>query len=56
MPNKYETSGGSKLGRWVGKQRKKYQGKDGGLTPEQQSRLEKLGMVWKVEKGPPKRR
>ena len=56
VPVSYETADGFKLGGWVSEQRMKYQGKNGGLTPEQQSRLEELGMVWKVEKGPPKRR
>ena len=44
----YVTSDGFKLGIWVGTQRQKYQGKDGGLGESQRSRLEALGMAWKL--------
>ena len=46
VPKRYETADGFKLGIWVGNQRQKYQGKQGGLSESQQSRLEELGMVW----------
>ena len=46
MPNKYQTSGGFKLGFWVSKRRgAKAQGR---LSPDQIEQLEGLGFVWDV--------
>jgi hypothetical protein len=49
VPASYVTADGYQLGRWVVKQRQKHQGKLGGLSESQQSRLEALGMVWDVQ-------
>ena len=48
VPQGYETADGFKLGMWVSTQRQKYQGKNSGLSEPQRSRLEALGMSWKI--------
>mmetsp|Transcript_42311 Transcript_42311/g.75811 ORF Transcript_42311/g.75811 Transcript_42311/m.75811 type:complete len:394 (-) Transcript_42311:114-1295(-) len=45
VPPRYVSPDGFRLGRWVQNQRDKYRGKRGGLSEEQVSRLEALGMV-----------
>ena len=46
VPKAYVTEDGFTLGTWVGTQRTKHKGKQGGLSEGQRSRLEELGMVW----------
>lgn len=46
IPDKYITSDGTKLGRWIGTQRHNY--REGILSEDKIESLEKIGMVWKV--------
>ena len=46
VPYSHVTADGFNLGSWVSTQRQAYKGSKGGLSAEQVSRLEALGMVW----------
>ena len=50
VPDSCVTADGYKRGTWVSTQRQAYQGTRGGLSASQVSRLEALGMVWRVRK------